>query len=616
MFAKYAATALLFVLLVFSGFTTNTGSAVTGGTVHSGPPPPQGQGAIHEAAAAASSTAPVINATTSSIISSPATYGTELVFSQIGGLPAGLTVVNNSTGITDSTGRFISCTNQAYTVSQSGDIIGLVVKLLGNASTGPFSLNGIVGGQEFQVSCAGISSKPSGNTVGIYAVPNEQSTGGIVTVLGADFASGQDVGYPVVGNQSYQSAHDVIADSNGAFTVTFTLRTMPAGNYTVRMSNAIQKTAEITVVPSLVLIPSEGQVGQNVVAQLTGFAPGGIIRLSWDNNVLKSAMANGQGMAELVLQVPGSTRGVHILEASSSGFSTAAVFTVNSSSIVLSRYGASPGTNIGVYAEGFSAGDIVHLVYNGRAIRQTAQAGSNGTAVLQFTVPPMTAGSYPLEAVSAGGVASNTTQMIVRPVISASSAQVYVGSVIGISGAFFYPSTVIKLFMGSNLIPQTFTSGQNGTLYANVTVPSLPGGIIALGAYDLEGNNATAFSMNILPNIQLSSESGSTGSDLMIHGTGFIPGRQVAILWNGVPVLNVTSVTSNGSFLAMLKIPRGKPGSYLVTVGNSTAPGVIFDLRQYTGFDQLLPAILLPLVTAVGAAIYLFGRFRVSRMRK
>jgi hypothetical protein len=438
-----------------------------------------------------------------------------------------------------------------------------------------------------------------------------QSATGGVTVFGADFQQYQKVGYPIVGNQSFASADQAVSDANGAFTFKFQLSDMPSGTYIVRMSGAIQATVPLVISPELQLIPDSGHVGQSVVAKLTGFASRATVAVSWGSGQAMSARASVSGTAMVIISVPGLSYGPHTVYANSIGLGAETTFTLNTSSVVLSKYGASPGSTVYAYAEGFDPSAEVHLLYQGRVSGVAERTLGNGTAVIPFVVPEMTAGTYSMQASSTDGMQSNVTVFVVKPTILSSTESLHVGAAVQISGRFYYPLTGIKVYVGNTIVPDTFKSNQNGTFYANITIPAVPGGQVALGAYDLEGNNATLFMLNIMPEIYLNTQSGSTGSVVTVTGYGFAAGRDVTILWNGNPIQAVSSVGANGTFTATLAVPSGVPGTYLVSVANSTAEPIVFNLVQYTGFEAVLPAILLPLVTAIGISLYLFRKFRV-----
>ena len=558
----------------------------------------------------------LLNVTEAGLVSSPATYGTEIVFDTIHGLLPGTAIGNNTTGITDSAGSYISCSNQQYVVSANGTVSALGVRILGNASAGPFTLEGTAGSELFQVRYAGIASDSATASGQLFIYPSMQSATGEVTVFGADFQQYQKVGYPIVGNQSFASAGQAVSDANGAFTFKFQLSDMPSGTYIVRMSGAIQATVPLVISPALQLIPDSGHVGQSVVAKLTGFASQATVAVSWGSGKAMSARASVSGTAMVIVRVPGLSYGPHIVYANSSGLGAETTFTLNTSSVVLSKYGASPGSTVYAYAEGFAPSAEVHLLYQGRVSGVAERTLGNGTAVIPFVVPEMTAGTYSMQASSTDGMLSNVTFFVVKPTIMSSAESLHVGAAVQISGRFYYPLTGIKVYVGNTIVPDTFKSNENGTFYANITIPAVPGGIVALGAYDLEGNNATLFMLNIMPEIYLNTHSGSAGSKVTVTGYGFTAGKDVTILWNGNPIQAASSVGANGTFTATLAVPSGVPGTYLVSIANSTAEPIVFNLVQYTGFETVLPAILLPLVTAIGISLYIFRKFRVRRPDK
>lgn len=562
--------------------------------------------------AAGMATAQIV-ATVSGTVSSPATYGSLITFGTIYGLPAGGVVPANSTELVDSSGATIDCLNVVSAVSSSGTLQALVVRLLGNATQGPFDLAGQAGNSSFTVKQAGISSIPSGQGSAIFVYPRSQSPGGTVIIYGSDFIANQSLGYPVVGNQSYPGTQATATDSNGAFHTSFQLSDMSAGEYTVRMSGAIRTTANLTVVPYVSLMPAFGHVGQKIIASLSGFTPGAQVNVAFGKGHSNSARASGDGKAVLILDVPSLSYGAHVVYANSTGFSTETQFVLNSSTVVLSEYGASPGTHLTAYAQGFEARLPIHLEYNGKTLGQSSMSGTNGTAAFDFVVPAMTAGQYTLQAAGPTGRISNLTTLTVRPTIVPSTGSVYVGESVQLTGGYYYPSSTVHVYVGSLLVPGTFQSGPNGTVHINLTIPAVPGGNTVLGAHDAEGNNATVFSMTILPSISIGSTSAASGSTVRVRGTGFVPGSTLTLLWNGQPMAVVSNVTANGTFVASVPVPHGTPGSYLVTVQNSTAPGIVFNLTGKTGFTELLPAIILPLATAVVVSSYLFVKFRVRK---
>lgn len=608
---RRTATALIAAIVLL------TSGAMLVQPLHSGalPAPGYASGQAHSGANA-QPPGQSLNLTEAGVVSSPATFGTAIVFQAIHGLSPGAVVGNNTTGIIDSAGAYISCTNQQYVASANGTLNSFGVVVLGNASAGPFTLEGESGSELFQVVDAGIASVSTAGSGLLFIYPPIQSTTGMVTVFGADFQQSRNLGYPIVGNQSFTSAGPAVSDANGAFALEFQLSGMPYGTYTVRMSGAIQDTAALVIAPALQLIPNSGHVGQKIVAKLTGFASGATVEVSWGNGEIMSARASTEGMAVVIVQVPGLSFGTHVIYANSSGLTAETDFTLNTSSVILSKYGASPGSTIYAYAEGFAPSAVVHLLYQGKVSGNGERTHTNGTAVIPFVVPEMTAGSYSVQAASASGMMSNATVFVVKPTIVSTAESVHVGSSVQISGRFYYPLTAIKVYVGKMIVPAAFKSNENGTFYANITIPAVPGGPVALGAYDLEGNNATLFMLNIMPEIYLNTNSGGTGSMVTITGYGFGAGEEVSILWNGIPVQGASTVGANGTFTAALMVPPGVPGTYLISVANSTAEPVVFDLVQYTGFGELFPAILLPLVTAIGISLYLFRKFRVKRPDK
>ncbi|MDH2905241.1 MAG: hypothetical protein PXX82_02660, partial [Methanomassiliicoccales archaeon] len=104
--------------------------------------------------------------------------------------------------------------------------------------------------------------------------------------------------------------------------------------------------------------------------------------------------------------------------------------------------------------------------------------------------------------------------------------------------------------------------------------------------------------------------SGFAGQGIVITGNGFHSGRNLAFLWDGNNTGRTAVTNGSGSFSTVFVVPSAVPGSYILSVNNSSAGQIIFTVVQKLPWTDYLPAIILPLVTGVVASIYLRRRIR------
>lgn len=552
--------------------------------------------------------ASVTQLNSSFIVSTAGTYGTTVVFAPISGMPSNFTINNNSAELMDSRGNTVAVTNGMFNSGFSGILANFSVTLLGNLSGGPFALSIPSGSSDFELMPAGISSIPSANPA-LYVFPVKQYSGGHVTIMVSGLPANYNAGYPVIDNTSIPSSH-IGTDTNGAGYAGITLPGIPGGNYTVRMRNYMAVEGTGTVVPFMSLIPSSGHVGQDVLALLTGFHPDGTVHITWAGarfNV--SGRMNGFGKGVVAFAVPVSEHGSHEIYATSSGQNVSSVFSINQTLISLSASSGSPGMPLSITGTGFVQGDTVRLLVNGHVYGAvSASVAANGSSFMSLRVPALTAGLYGFGLESASGLVSNSTYFTIRPLLVSSVVKIRPGQTVQISGYYFSPNSGVDLFWYSGRSSASVSSGSNGSFSFSVIVPSIPGGPELIGAVDARGNNATPMMIFISPLISSSVRSGFAGQTVVISGSGFSPGSHLSFLWDGNSTGRTAKTNASGSFSFPFVVPASVPGTYILSVNNTSAGQIIFTVLQTVPWTDYLPAIVIPLITGMGASVYLWRR--------
>jgi hypothetical protein len=546
------------------------------------------------------------------IVSTGGAYGTTVAFGPISGLPPNYTVQNNSTEFIDSSGRTVAAENGVVSSNAYGILASFSVTLLGNLSEGPFTLSILSGSAAFQLTPAGISSKPSLNPeISLY--PARQHTGGPVTIMVSGFPANFYAGYPVMDNTSVRQS-SINTDNNGAGYVDLNIPDLPGGNYTIRFSNYMAIQGGGTIVPMMALVPSFGYAGQNVLTVLSGFPSDGTVYITWPGSSLNvSGKLNTLGKGLIAFVVPRSSNGSHEVYASSPRYETAySNFSLNQTSILLSANQGSPGMPVSVTGTGFHPGDMVKLLVNGRVYGNvSAPVMTNGTSIFSLNVPARTAGKYNFRLESSSGLMSNSTFFTIRPLLISNPAIVRSGVTVLVSGYYFLPDSQVRLFWYSGGAVTTLVSGSNGSFSISVKVPGVPGGSELFGAQDAHGNNATPILFFMSPSISSSAKSGFIGGRVTLSGTGFLSGISVNILWDGINAGHTIQTNRSGSFATVFTIPAGSPGAYIISVNNTSAGQIVFTVLQRVPLTAYLPAIVLPLITGIAAAAFLWRKTRL-----
>ena len=156
-----------------------------------------------------------------------------------------------------------------------------------------------------------------------------------------------------------------------------------------------------TAAPALTLSNSRAASGTSITANGSGFRPTETVDVTFNGTTVGSPVVADTGAFSLSFTVPQSQLGTFGVLATgrNSGLNASANLQVvaGEASISLSVPQAAPGTAISITATGFTAGEMVRLLFNGAQIG-TPQADPNGTVTIPFTIPSVSPGTYVAEA--------------------------------------------------------------------------------------------------------------------------------------------------------------------------------------------------------------------------
>ena len=265
-------------------------------------------------------------------------------------------------------------------------------------------------------------------------------------------------------------------DRDGSFDVSFTVPALEGGTYDVEAEDKdgnLDK-AEFTIVASMDMDPTNGEVGTEVTVSGTGFSGG--VTIKYDDTEIATAVADANGAFTAVFAVPMSTGGSHIVVASDAAGEKSATFTfIPSMSMDMDPTNGEVGTEVTVSGTGFSG--AVTIKYDDTGIA-TAVADANGDFTAVFAVPVSTQGSHIVVASDAAGEKSATfivipITVIPIPSMSMSPLSGNVGTELIATGTGFSGAVTIKY---DDTGIATAVADANGAFTAVFAAPASTGG--------------------------------------------------------------------------------------------------------------------------------------------
>jgi hypothetical protein len=182
----------------------------------------------------------------------------------------------------------------------------------------------------------------------------------------------------------------------------------------------------------LLVHPSKGRVGQNVLAAGAAFGARETVAVYWDSTTdqpVAVARTAAGGDFKIHFHVPQSTQGAHTVIAvgQTSGRTAHVSFDVRPS-MSLTRATGEPGARDALSGAGFKAGDLVTVHWAsprgpvlGRALSSATGSFAAGRAIL-FTVPNASAGTYAMYAVARASEEPPAVALTVRAALRVTPA--------------------------------------------------------------------------------------------------------------------------------------------------------------------------------------------------
>jgi len=499
---------------------------------------------------------------------------------------------------------------QSITISASSGPVGTAVSVTGSGFTANAAFTTYFAyGTSYQVSVDSGVASPDGALSSSFNVPSvpagsyiirvQTSTASDTVAFGVISAINLNVSSVIVGNQvtitgtGFRSNRSITirfdnsqiattsTNNAGTFSTSFVTPESPTGIHTITATDGTNtQAAELTVIRSMTLAPSSGNVGTTVTVGGTGFNASRSIRISYDGvNVatIPSAITTSSvGSFSAKFTVPaGTARTVQVTAADNTG-STSSSFRLTANTGLTPTAGK-VGTPVTVDGSGFNANRQVTLTFDTLEIRQVS-ADAFGSFSTVFDIPQATGGQHTVTANDGVRTVSATFTVDSNIVVTPNSGKV--GTPVNVSGSGYRNNHTVYIYFDKTIVATTQTS-TSGTFSTTFNIAASTGGTHTISAND--GVFTLTSNLIVQPGIALDRKTGKMGDQIIVTGTGFDAGS-IMNLRLGTTQVGSTATDADGSFSERFYIPQLEVGSYNLNAGDGTnMASVIFEIT--TSFD-------------------------------
>lgn len=250
---------------------------------------------------------------------------------------------------------------------------------------------------------------------GVTLNPASAVVGDTVTVTGTGF--GRGTGFTVsLSNVVVVSGQTINLD--GSFEASFTIPSQNVGNYVVDVvdDNNNAAKANLVITPTtIILSPASGNSGSTITVTGAGYQNNKPVSISFNNDFVKSAVADQNGKLSTTFTVPLGVAGTYSVKASDGANRAEANFTIiASASLSQVTSAASPGyvgSDITVNGAGFTIGKTVTVTYDGNQVT-TVPVSATGNFSATFKAPASRGGNHTI--IMTDGVLTKETTFVME----------------------------------------------------------------------------------------------------------------------------------------------------------------------------------------------------------
>ncbi len=279
--------------------------------------------------------------------------------------------------------------------------------------------------------------------------------------------------------------------------VTFDVPESTKGTHTIYGVDSVGPSAVVnfTTNPQVMVVPTEGGVGDQVVVSGNGFAANDAIDLLFDDVVQSgaTATADDNGSFSAVMTIPAASRGEHTIKARDDNFNSAtATLTIGHKIDVTPGTNLKAGDTVDITGNGFDASKTVTITWGGLAIATIpapVTTGTDGAFTAKITVPGTQAGNYTVAVSDGTNVATATVTVIATTSVSQTTSQAspgHVGMDLTISGTGYGAGTITITDTTAAVTLATATSDA-GVFSVTFTIPEGAAGSHTITVTDATG---------------------------------------------------------------------------------------------------------------------------------
>lgn len=318
--------------------------------------------------------------------------------------------------------------------------------------------------------------------------------------------------------------------------------------------------------PRISILPGQGPVGTEVIAQISGFPPktGILIAAREKTCIVQKTVTDNEGVALATFKIAEQPAGWCQIWAYDETNVAWVMFTVIPS-VEISKTSGYVGEEVSLNAYGLAEKREVTVYFDGKkvAVGQTNEKGTaNG---LTFKIPKSCRGKHTIT-VDDGKNESQETSFLVHQRFTMTPKSGPPGTEVTVSGTGFAASTDVIIYFDDKDVTLAPTD-DTGSFTATFRVPKAAGGMHSIKADD--GTNRYYEDFAIESTIIHNPKEGAIGEKVVIEGTGFNPNVPITISFDNKKIGTATS-TSEGSFIFTFNVPTCLHGERTITVSDGS----------------------------------------------
>ncbi|MEK9149832.1 MAG: hypothetical protein AAB267_07290, partial [Candidatus Desantisbacteria bacterium] len=395
-----------------------------------------------------------------------------------------------------------------------------------------------------------------------------------VTLKGTGYSGQQEV--VIIHFGTHQTITSVVSSTNGTFSITFTNDIMVDSVVVVTGRGLISgeiATTLFEIKPAITSIqPNSDKVGSIVTVQGAGFGLGKLVWIDFGTKLtITTTISDPVGSTFTVtFLVNTQTGGVKRVTATNEvGKIDATNFTILPNITYLMPTSGTVGTKITVQGTGFATG-VVRIDFGTNQTITIAQAGTNGTFSVNFTVNTQVYGSTTITAIDTIVSRFATTTFFIRNKMEIKpTAITRVGEVVSIWGCGYGNTEQVVVSFGTNPTITTTMTDANGTFSTTFITDSQPYGSKVITTRSIS-NLMNTVALTLEPKILSIIPAFAQVQDVItVIGGGYTGAAVIGIDFGTLKTITTTNTSTNGTFSITFTINTQPGGTLVLTAGDS-----------------------------------------------